>query len=108
VSDAADAKARVKLDLNNPEFQQSLFALEKSEGAAVIGTLRRIAALTWAQFYADHGLRWEQIHSYAGPKGEKRYSFRITKTFRAVAFREGHWLRVLGLHSDHDSAYTRH
>lgn len=108
MSDTADAKERVKLDLYNPEFQQTLFALEKSDAVGVIGALRKIAAPTWSQFYADHGLRWEQIHSYTGPKGEKRCSFRITKGFRAIAFREGPWLRILGLHPDHDSAYTRH
>jgi hypothetical protein len=52
-------------------------------------------------------LKWELIHSYTGPKAEKRYSLRIGKGFRAIAFRDGVWLRVLGLFPDHDSAYGK-
>jgi hypothetical protein len=52
-------------------------------------------------------LKGELIHSYTGAKGEKRYSLRIGKGFRAIAFRDGVWLRVLALYPDHDSAYAK-
>ena len=53
----------VKLDLNNPEFQRTLFALEKQAVPEVFGTLRKIASMTWLQVYRDNGLRWEKIES---------------------------------------------
>jgi len=96
---------RVELDLNNPQFQKALFKLEKSLIVEVIGALAKIAQMNWSQVYRDAGLKWELIYSYKGPKGELRYSLRITKGFRAVAFREGNWIRLLTLHPDHDSAY---
>jgi hypothetical protein len=96
---------RVELDLNNPQFQKALFKLEKSLIVEVIGTLAKIAQMNWSQVYRDAGLKWELIYSYKGPQGEPRYSLRITKGFRAVAFREGNWIRLLTLHPDHDSAY---
>jgi hypothetical protein len=61
--------------------------------------------MTWDQVYRDAGLRWEVILSKDGPNGERLYSLRIGKAFRAVAFRDGDWLRLLTLHPDHDSAY---
>jgi hypothetical protein len=97
----------VRLDLNNPEFQRAFFELEKDQITSVVGTLRKLNCMTWSQIYADRGLKWELVHSYTGPKGEKRYSLRIGKGFRAIAFREGVWLRVLGLYPDHDSAYGK-
>jgi hypothetical protein len=45
------------------------------------------------------------IRSKKGKQGEKLYSLRITQKCRAVAIREGDYLRLLSLHSDHDSAY---
>lgn len=95
----------VALDLNNPIFQRDLFGLEKSEQAALLGTLKKIRAMTWKQIYSDSGLNWETIHSKSGPGGNKLYSFRVSKSFRAVAYRDGAWLRILSLHTDHDSAY---
>lgn len=97
----------VRLDLNNPEFQQTFFALEKDQITNVVGTLRKLNLMTWSQLCADRGLKWELIHSYTGAKGEKRYSLRIGKGFRAIAFRDGVWLRVLALYPDHDSAYGK-
>jgi hypothetical protein len=93
------------LDLNNPIFQQGLFALPKQEQMALLKTLKKMASLEWEQVYRDPGLKWEQIHSRKGPQGEKLYSFRITQKCRAVAYRSEDWLRILSLHPDHDSAY---
>ena len=63
--------------------------------------------MTWAQVYKDRGLRWEQIKSIRGPDDAKRYSFRVSQSFRAIAYRDGDWLRVLGLFPDHDAAYGK-
>lgn len=93
---------RVRLDLNDSEFQADLFGLTKQQQISLLGTLRKLSRMTWDQVYRDPGLRWEAI---ASPEEEQLYSFRIGKSFRAVAFREGDWLRIVSLHPDHDSAY---
>ncbi|UOF91382.1 hypothetical protein LSG31_03765 [Fodinisporobacter ferrooxydans] len=95
----------IRLDLNNPVFQRTLFHLSKQEQLAVLGTLRKLTDMNWNQMHRDSGLKWELIHSRCGSMGEKLYSFRIGKGFRAIAYRDGCWLRVLSLHPDHDSAY---
>jgi len=61
--------------------------------------------MTWPQVYADSGLKWEAIHSRQGSGGQRLYSLRVSQAFRAVAYRDGDWLRMLSLHPDHDSAY---
>ena len=95
----------VKLDLNNPVFQQTLFRLSKTEQNSVLGTLRKLSVMSWEQVYRDHGLKWELIYSKEGPDGERLYSFRLGQGFRAIAYRDSVWLRILSLHPDHDSAY---
>ena len=95
----------IQLDLNNPEFQANLLAMEKSDAWAVFKTLRLLQAMTWEQLQSSKGLRWELIQSRQGPAGERLYSLRISRSCRAVAWRDGHWLRLLSLHPDHDSAY---
>ncbi len=37
--------------------------------------------------------------------GKPAHSFRLSQKYRALAYREGDYLRVLSLHLDHDSAY---
>lgn len=96
---------RILLDLNNPEFQANLFDLPKPEAWAVLKTLRLLKAMGWAQLQRSQGLRWELIQSRVGPDGQRLYSLRISRGCRAVAWRDGHWLRMLSLHPDHDSAY---
>ena len=96
--------AGVKLDLNNPVFQEQWFALERTEQLKVLNSLRKLSTLTWQQIYTDPGLKWEQIHQRSAPRGEKLYSL-ISQGFRALAYREEEWLRLLSLHPDHDSAY---
>lgn len=95
----------VRLDLNNIEFQSSLFDLQKTEQLAVLATLRKLASLTWDQVHRDKGLHWEAIHSRSAADGKRLYSLRITQRCRAVAMREGEYLRLLCIHPDHDSAY---
>lgn len=97
--------SRVLLDLNQPQFQEDLLSMEREEAWAVLTTLKKIRQLNWNQLYADRGVRWEAILSRTSPSGKRIYSFRVTKSFRAVAFREGDYLCLVSLHPDHDSAY---
>jgi hypothetical protein len=46
------------LDLNNPAFLESWFALEREEALAVLATLRKIHQMAWPALYHDRGLRW--------------------------------------------------
>ena len=96
----------IRLDLNNPEFQANLLDLDKPQSWAVLQTLRLLQAMTWLQLQQSKGLRWELIQSRQGPQGERLYSLRVSRSCRAVAWREGDWLRFLSLHPDHDSAYS--
>ena len=97
--------SRVRLDLNSPQFQEDLFGLQKSEQLAVIAALRKVVGLDWNGVYRDSGLQWELLHSRSGPAGARLYSLRITQRCRAVALREGEFMRLLFIHADHDSAY---
>ena len=96
---------RLQLDLNNPEFQEQLFALEKDGQRSVLVTLGKLSKMTWEGVYRDAGLKWEALVSRVGPAGGRLYSLRMGKGFRAVAYRQENWLRILSLHPDHDSAY---
>ncbi|MCB1214381.1 MAG: hypothetical protein KDK66_02775 [Deltaproteobacteria bacterium] len=97
---------QIQLDLNNPVFQKGLFELQKTEQSAVLRALKKLSQMSWKQIYEDKGLHWEQIHSLHGKQGEKLYTFRISRAFRAVAYREENWMRILSLNPDHDSAYV--
>jgi len=99
------ANQTIRLDLNNPVFQSQLFALPKQDQWKVLRALRKLSYMTWPQVYQDRGLKWEVVFSRKGPQGERLYSFRISKGFRAVAYRDGTWMRLLTLHPDHDSTY---
>lgn len=99
---------KIKLDLNNPEFQTSWLQLDKIERNRVTDTLRKLSQLDWAQLYRDQGLKWEKITSAHPPKGmDAIYSLRITQSCRAVAFREGGFLRLLLISPDHDATYGK-
>ncbi len=97
--------ARILLDLNNPFFQGNWFSLERTEALAVLATLRKLGQLEWEQLYRDKGLRWEAILSRKGPEGVRVCSLRISRKARAVAYRDGQFLRFLSIQADHDSAY---
>jgi hypothetical protein len=97
--------SEIKIDMNNPEFQDDFFKLEKIEQAALIKTLKKIRQLKWSQLYADKGLNWEVILSKQAKSGARIYSFRFSQKYRALALREENFLRLLTLHVDHDSAY---
>lgn len=103
-----DPGARVRLDLNNPMFQDNLLALQKPDRHAALDTLGRLRQMTWNQVYRDKGLKWEKIVSFKPPAGiDAVYSLRITQSRRATAYRDGDFIRLLTNASDHDSTYGK-
>ena len=96
--------AAVLLDLNSPEFQAQLFALDRTLLAQVVEVLDRLRRMAWSDVYRSPGLKWEKIGRVA-PNGEPLYSLRMTQKVRAVGYRNGLFLRLISLHPDHDSAY---
>ena len=103
-----DPDAVVRLDLNNLVFQENLLSLQKPERHAALDTLNKIRQLTWNQLYRDTGLKWEKVVSIKPPAGVAAiYSLRITLSRRATAFREGNFIRLLTIASDHDSTYGK-
>jgi hypothetical protein len=99
--------SRVRLDLNSPEFQEVFFRLGVTDLKQVIASLGRVRELDWNTLYRHTGFQWELIEHLKGPNGEKVYSLRLSQRIRAIAFRDGDFLRLISLHPDHDSAYTR-
>lgn len=104
----SSSDAPVRLDLNNPVFQEHLFGLQKPERHAAMDTLRKIRQLSWGQLYRDNGLKWEKIISVKPPPGiEAIYSLRITQYRRCTAYRDGDFMRLLTVAPDHASTYGR-
>lgn len=104
----ASSEAKVRLDLNNPVFQDNLLTLQKPERHAALDTLNKIRQLTWHQLYRDQGLKWEKITSVRPPAGiDAIYSLRITQARRATAYRDGGFIRLLTIAPDHDATYGR-
>jgi hypothetical protein len=99
--------SRIKLDLNSPEFQDVFFRLEHAELKQVVASLRRLRELDWITVYRHSGFRWEAIQHLKAPNQARVYSLRLSQRVRAVAYRDGDFLRLISLHSDHDSAYER-
>ncbi len=93
-------ESKLRLDLNSPEFQRALFRLDKSAQRIVLNMLRKLFEMTWEQVYRDSGLRWEAILSKSGPSGQRLYSLRVGRGFRALASRDGDFLRLLYLHTN--------
>lgn len=103
-----ERSAKARLDLNNPVFQRDLPGLQKAERHAALDTLAKLRQLTWNQIYRDKGLRWERIASVRPPPGiDALYSLRITQARRAVACRDGDFIRLLSIPPDHDATYGR-
>ena len=96
---------RVLLDLNNPVFLDDFLALEKTELVRVVKALRKIRSMDWETFVRHRGSRWEEVGHIRAPNARPAHSFRLSQKYRALAYREGDFLRVLSLHLDHDSAY---
>ena len=98
--------SRVRLDLNSPEFLEVFLGLDPSDLSQVASSLDRIRKLDWANVYASKGLQWEAIDHLKAPDGKSKvYSIRLSQKIRALAFRDGEFMRFLSLHPDHDSAY---
>ena len=101
-------EALVRLDLNNPVFQENLLALQKTDRHAALDTLKKIRQFTWSQLYRDKGLKWEKITSIKPPKGiEAVCSLRITQSRRCTAYRENDFIRLHTIATDHDSTYGK-
>jgi len=98
----------VRLDLNNPQFQEHLLNLPKPERHSALETLKKLRQMTWQQLYQDNGLKWEKIASIKPPTGiDALYSLRITLSRRATAYRETDFIRLLTISPDHDSTYGK-
>ena len=92
----------IRLDLNNPVFQEHLFSLQKPERNAAIDTLRKIRLLSWGQLYRDNGLKWENIVSVKPPQGvDAIYSLRITQS-RPAGMHE-----ILSFHPERFTWYAK-
>ena len=103
---SSESNTRVILDLNNQTFQENLFSLQKAERHAALDTLSKIRQLTWQQVHRGKGLKWEKIFSVRAPQAiDAVYSLRITQSRRATAFRDGPYMRMLTVATDHDSTY---
>jgi hypothetical protein len=108
------ASSFVLLDINYPNFLESLFALEKNDKIQLFKQLEKISKLTWANVQRDPGLKWEKIHPIPvalqrhlqDDKQRTLYSIRLTQAKRAVVLREGNYMRFLALPKDHDSTYA--
>jgi hypothetical protein len=95
---------RIRLDLNSPEFQDVFFRLQADELKQVLSALRRFRDLRWTELYRHPGFKWEAIEHLKGPGGGRVYSLRLSQRIRALAIRDGDFLRLTSLHPDHDSA----
>jgi hypothetical protein len=103
-----DTNARLRLDLNNPIFQENLLTLQKAERHSAVETLNKLRQMTWNQVYRDSGLKWEKIASIAPPAGiAALYSLRISQSRRATAYRDGDFIRFLTIAPDHDATYGK-
>jgi hypothetical protein len=99
---------KIRLDLNNPVFQEHLLTLQKPERHAALDPLNKIGQMTWNQLYRDQGLKWEKITSIKPPEGiDAVYSLRIRSFRRATAHRDGQFLRLLTIAPDHDATYGK-
>jgi len=103
-----DQGGLVRLDLNNPVFQENLLTLQKPERHAALDTLNKLRQMTYNQVYRDSGLKWEKIVSVKPPTGiDVIYSLCITQARRATAYRDGEFIRLLTIAPDHDNTYGK-
>lgn len=110
IAQVSNNESLVRLDMNHAVFQAQLFELEKPTRHAALDTLKKLRQMTWAQVYQDAGLKWEKIRSQtssANSHGQVHYSLRITQSRRAVAWRDGDYLRFLDIPLDHDATYGK-
>jgi hypothetical protein len=60
-----------------------------------------------AAAYRHTGFKWEAIRHIRTPNGATAHSLRLSEKIRAIAYRDGDFLRIISLHLDRDSAYRR-
>ena len=72
---------------------------------SVAGSVVDILAANADFFYDDQRAFTDLLAQ--GPNGAKVHSLRLSQRVRAVAYRDGDFLRLISLHPDHDSAYER-
>ena len=97
---------KVVLDLNRAEFLDVCLRLDPTELKRITSSLLKLRGLDWRTLYQHPGFQWERITDVTAPNGTPLYSLRISQKFRARAFRDGDYLRLISLHLDHDSAYN--
>lgn len=90
----------IELDLNNANFQKDLFSLDKNNLNKVMGTLRKLARMTWEQIYQDRGLNWEWIED------KDYYTIRASDKIRLSVKRVGNGIQFSRIFTDHDDAYN--
>ena len=96
----------ILVDLNNPVFQEQLFALDVDEVVDVFSAFKKLKKIDWPTLHKHKGFRWEDAgYRATAPNGSTIKSIRITQKVRALANRDGSFMRFLSLHLDHDSAY---
>lgn len=103
----AATSSRVRLDLNAPEFQDAFLRLSGDDLKQGAASLLRLRQLDWNTLYRHTGFRWEAIETVKISDDSKVYSIRLSQRIRALCYRSGDFLRLISLHSDHDSAYER-
>jgi hypothetical protein len=89
----------------SPSGLQKQVPIGFSELKEVVGSLRRLCELDWNAVYRHTGFKWEAIRHIRTPNGATAYSLRLSEKIRAIAYRDGDFLRIISLHPDHDSAY---
>lgn len=100
--------SKVRLDLNDSDFQDDLLNLRKPDRHSALETLNKLGQMTWNQVYRDNGLKWEKIAGVTPPPGVSAiHSLRITQSRRATAYRDGDFIRFLTIASDHDATYGK-
>jgi hypothetical protein len=60
----------------------------------VVASLRRLRQLDWVGTDRHTGFRWEAIGHLKAPNGAKMDSLRLSQKVRAVAYRDGDFLRL--------------
>ena len=77
-----------ELWLHQPEAANRL-ALQKNEAWVALKTLRLLQTMDWQQLVLSKGLRWELILSRQSPQGQRLFSLQLSRSCRAVAWRDG-------------------
>jgi hypothetical protein len=98
---------KVRLDLNNPTFQEQFFDLPKDVRHATVETMKKLRQMTWDQVYRDNGLKWEKIATPPPVGISAVYSLRITQSRRAIVYRHGDFIRFESIPPDHDATYGK-